>query len=322
MTGLQGYILSRLGTTVLVALGSLTLLFSLTLLVPGDPASILLGPRATPEIVADLRARMGLDLPIWLQLLRFLGQVVQGDLGTDFISHRPILSMVLEVMPYTVTLAFASIGVAVLIGVPLGTYAATHPNTPMDQALAVVSVGFIAIPNFVIAIYLLLIFSVWLDWLPVLGTGKSGDIWDQAQRLILPAASLAFGWVGYIARLMRSSLLEVLNEPYIRTSRAFGLSQRKIVYKYALKCASLPTIAILGLGIGRLLGGAIFAEIIFARPGLGKLIYDAIGTRNYPVVQGGVFVIVLLFVLTNLLVDLIYAWIDPRIRANLGAPRS
>ncbi|MSP48382.1 MAG: ABC transporter permease [Alphaproteobacteria bacterium] len=322
MSGLSGYILSRLGTTALVVVGALTLLFALTLLVPGDPASVLLGPRATPEVIDDLRRRMGLDLPVWLRLLKFLGQVAQGDLGIDFISGRPILTMVLEVMPYTVTLAFASIGLAVAIGVPLGTYAATHPNTAADQALAVVSVGFIAVPNFVIAIYLLLIFSIWLDWLPVLGTGRPGDFWDQARRLILPAASLAIGWVGYIARLMRSSLLEILNEPYIRTNRAFGLSKAKVVYKYALKGAALPTIAILGLGIGRLLGGAIFAEIIFARPGLGKLIYEAIGTRNYPIVQGGVFVIVLLFVLTNLLVDLVYAWIDPRIRANLGKASS
>jgi peptide/nickel transport system permease protein len=316
--GLFGYVLSRAFTTLIIVVGAIALLFSLTLLVPGNPAEILLGPRATPEIVREFAERMGLDLPIYLRLLKFFGQVLQGDLGIDIISKRPIATMVWEVMPYTVTLTFAAIGLAVAIGVPLGCYAATHPNTWGDQVLAVASVAFIAIPNFVIAVFLLLIFSIWLDWLPVLGTGRPGDIGDQLARLVLPTVSLALGWIGYIARLMRSSLLEVMGEPFIRTSRAFGISERLIVYKYALKNACVPTLAILGLGIGRLLGGAIFAEIIFARPGLGKLIYDAIGTRNYPIVQGGVLIVVLLFVLTNLIVDLVYAWIDPRIRRHFA----
>jgi peptide/nickel transport system permease protein len=296
-----------------VLLGALILLFSLTKLVRGNAARVLLGPRASEEAVAALGERMGLDLPIYEQLWRFLSQVVRGDLGTDVISGRPILSMVLEVLPYTITLTFSAIGLAVLIGIPLGCYAAPHPNTLGDRIAAILSVSFIAMPSFVVAIYLLLIFSIWLDWLPVLGTG-SGDILDRLARLVLPALSLALGWIGYIARLIRSSLLEVLGEAYIRTSRAYGISESKIVYKYALKNAAVPTVAVLGLGVGRLLGGAIFAEIIFARPGIGTLIYTAINTRNYPVVQAGVLVVVLLFVLTNLIVDLSYSWLDPRIR--------
>jgi peptide/nickel transport system permease protein len=267
---------------------------------------------------------MGLTLPFHERLLRFFGQVLRGDLGVDVISGRPIITMVADVLPFTVTLTFAAMAIAVVIGVPLGCHAATHPNSLSDRIAAIVSVGFIAIPNFVVAIYLLLIFSIWLDWLPVLGAGEPGNLADQAVRLILPATSLALGWVGYIARLVRSSLLEVLGEPYIRTARAFGIGEGRVTYKYALKNAAIPTVAVLGLGIGRLLGGAIFAEIIFARPGIGTLLFTAIATRNYPVVQAGVLVVVLLFVLTNLAVDMSYAWLDPRMRralANGGAAR-
>lgn len=315
------YFASRLATTVLIVLGAMVVLFVLTLLVKGDPASVLLGPQATPEVIADFHRRMGLDRPVYERLALFLWNVVQGDLGRDVVSGRPVLDRVLEVLPYTVTLTAVAIGLAVSIGVPLGCYAATHPGTRGDQWLAVASVSVIAIPNFVIAIYLLLVFSIWLNWLPVLGTG-SGDWGDSLVRLILPSTALALSWIGYIARLMRTSLLDVLGEPFIRTSRAFGLAERTIVYKYALRNACIPTLAILGLGVGRLLGGAIFVEIIFARPGVGKLIYDAIGTRNYPVVQGSVLVVVVLFVLVNLAVDMSYAWIDPRLRAGQARARA
>lgn len=306
---------SRLLTTALVVVGAVALLFALTLLVPGNPAAVLLGPRATPEAIAALAERMMLDRPVHERLLAFFGQVLGGDLGTDIISGRPILDMVLDVLPFTVALTAAAVALAVAVGVPLGCYAATHPDSRGDRVAAVLSVGLIAIPNFVVAIYLLLVFSIWLDWLPVLGAGEPGNLGDQLVRLILPALSLALGWIGYIARLMRSSLLEVLGEPFIRTARAFGVPERTIVYRYALKNAAIPTLAVLGLGVGQLLGGAVFAEIVFARPGVGTLLFDAIQTRNYPVVQAGVLVVVALFVLTNLAVDLSYVWLDPRMRA-------
>lgn len=299
---------------VFVVFCAVTLLFSLMFLVPGDPAQVLLGPRASPETILAFQQRLGLDLPFHERLLRFFGQILQGDFGNDIISGRPILTMVLEVLPYTITLTFAAIGLAVLIGLPLGCYSATHRGSWGDRIAAIVSVSFIAMPNFVVAIFLLLIFSIWLDWLPVLGVSDSGDPFDQALRLILPTLSLALGWIGYIARLVRASLLEALGEPYIRTARAYGQPESRIVFKYALKNAAIPTVAILGLGVGRLLGGAIFAEIIFARPGIGTLIYGAIQTRNYPIVQAGVLVTAALFVATNILVDMSYSWIDPRIR--------
>jgi peptide/nickel transport system permease protein len=317
---LASYLASRLLTTAIIVAGAMVLIFSLPLFVPGNPADVLLGPQATPEYAQQFIRSMGLDRPIHERLVLFFWRVLQGDLGVDVVNGIKVTTLVGRVLPYTLILVFSAIGLATLIGVPLGCYAAMHPNSRTDQALAVLSVSVIAIPSFVVGLFLLLIFSIWLNWLPVLGTSRTGAFSDQFQRLILPCLSLALSWVGFIARLMRTSLLEVLGEPYIRTARAYGIRNRLIVYKYALKNACIPTIAILGLGIGRLLVGAVFIEIIFARPGIGRLIYEAVALRNYPVLQGGVLVTVLLFVLINLIVDLSYSWIDPRIRP--GAQRA
>jgi peptide/nickel transport system permease protein len=308
------YLASRLVTTVLIVFGAMLLLFSLTTLVPGDPAVTLLGPQASPELARRFVQDMGLDQPVHVRLWRFFAALLAGNLGVDVISGRSVASIIAAVMPYTLILTFSAIGLAVVIGLPLGIYAATHRGSLIDNVLAFVSVAFIAVPSFVVAIFLLLIFAIWLDWLPVLGTSRSGDFFDEFKRMILPTLALAAGWIGFIARLVRASMLEVMGEPYIRTARAYGLPERLVTYKYALKNACIPTIAILGLGIGRLLGGAVLVEIVFARPGIGRLIYDAISERNYPIVQGTVLVVVILFVVVNLIVDLSYSAIDPRIR--------
>ncbi|MDQ0511738.1 ABC transporter permease [Ancylobacter amanitiformis] len=308
------YVASRLATTFLIVLGAMILLFALSALVPGDPATALLGPAATPEYVQRFIQEMGLDQPWYRRLFSFMANVFVGNLGTDVLSGQPVTQIIANVLPYTFILTFTSIGLAVAFGVPLGCYAATHRGSLLDHLLAFVSVAFIAIPSFVIAIFLLLIFAIWLDWLPVMGAGEAGNWLDQAQRLILPTIALSVGWIGFIARLVRSSMLETMGENFIRLSRAYGLSNRLITYKYALKNACIPTLAVLGMGVGRLLGGAVLVEIVFSRPGLGRLMFDAISTRNFPVLQGTVLVVVLIFVLTNLLVDLSYAAIDPRIR--------
>jgi peptide/nickel transport system permease protein len=318
MTETVRYLSSRLITTALIVLGAMLLLFMLSVIVPGDPATALLGPQATPEFARRFIAEMGLDQPVHIRLWAFLSNALTGNLGTDVISGRPVTAIVWSVLPYTFVLTFSAITLAVVIGVPLGCYAAIRPGSLFDTCLAFVSVAFIAIPSFVIAIFLLLIFSIWLNWLPVLGTGNVASWSDQAQRLVLPTLALALGWIGFIARLVRTSMLEVMAEPYIRTARAYGLSERLITFKYALKNACIPVLAILGLGIGRLLGGAVLVEIVFARPGLGRLIYDSIATRNYPVLQGAVLIVVIIFVLTNLIVDLSYSAIDPRMRRQGG----
>ena len=308
------YLASRLVTTALIVFGAMLLLFTLSSIVPGDPAAILLGPQATPEYSKRMMSEMGLDQPLPIRLWRFFANVFTGNLGIDIVSGRSVWSMITAVLPYTIVLTFSAILLAVVTGIPMGIYAATHRGSLLDNIMAFVSVAFIAVPGFVMAIFLLLIFAIWLDWLPVLGTSRTGDWLDEFRRMILPMMALALTWVGYIARLVRTSMLEVMGENYIRTSRAYGLSERLITYKYALKNACIPTITILGLGIGRLLGGAVLIEIVFARPGLGRLIYGAISERNYPVVQGAVLVVVVIFVLVNLLVDLSYSAIDPRIR--------
>ncbi|HYI05288.1 MAG TPA: ABC transporter permease, partial [Reyranella sp.] len=301
---LARYAASRMATAVLVLIGAMALLCSLTLIVPGDPATILLGPRATPEAVAIFREQMGLNLPLHERVFVFFLHAVQGDLGVDVLSSRPVADMVMAALPNTLLLAVSAIGLAVLIGIPVGCYAAIRPGSLLDQALAIVSVGLVATPSYVVAILLLYFFSVRLGWFPVLGAGDAGDVVDQLHHLVLPSVALASGWIGYIARLVRSSLLEVLGEPYIRTARAYGQPERRVVMKYALKLACIPTVAILGVGLGELMGGAVFVEVIFNRPGLGSLILDALRNRNYPIVQGGILIVVAVFVVTNLLVDL------------------
>lgn len=308
------YFASRLLTTLLTVLGAMLLLFALTAIIPGDPAAILLGPQASPEVAARFIAEMGLDQPIHVRFFQFLGHLVTGDLGTDVVNGRRVAATIGAVLPYTLVLTFGAIALSMLLGIPLGAYAATRPGSWVDNGLAGVSVAFIAIPSFVVAILLLLLFSVYLDWLPVLGTGRTDDWMDQARRLVMPTLALSVGWVGFIARLVRTSMLEVLSQPYIRTARAYGLPAGQVIFKYALKNAFIPPLAVLGLGIGRLLGGAVLVEIVFARPGLGRLVLDAINARNYPVLQGAVLVVVLLFVAANLAVDLLYVALDPRMR--------
>jgi peptide/nickel transport system permease protein len=319
---LTRYGAGRLVTALLVLVGSMALLCSLTLIIRGDAATILLGPRATPAAIATFREQMGLNLPLYERLFVFFKHAVEGDLGVDVLSGRPVNAMVLAALPNTVLLALSAIGLAVLIGIPIGCYAAVRPGSLLDQMLAVLSVSLVATPSYVVAILLLYLFSVRLGWFPVLGAGEPGHVLDQIHHLVLPMLALAFGWIGYIARLVRSSLLEILGEPYIRTARAYGQPERRVVMKYALKLACIPAVAILGVGIGELMGGAVFVEIIFNRPGLGSLIFDAIRNRNYPIVQGGILVVVGIFVVTNLLVDLSYAWLDPRVREGLGKARS
>lgn len=311
------YVLRRLGLALAIVLVAMAMLFSMLHLVPGDPASIALGPRATPEMREDFRARMGLDRPIPVQFAMFVGRAVRGDLGKDVWSNQPVAWLVWLAFPHTAALTALGLGWAMLLGIPLGCYSALHRGSGLDRITGVLSVSAIAVPSFVVAIYALLVFAVWLKWFPAIGAGNPGDVGSQLRHLVLPSFAIGLGWVGYLARLVRASMLEVLGEAHIRAARAFGLPERQIVYRYALKLAILPTVALLGVGIGRLLSGAVFAEIVFARPGLGRLVYDGVITRNYPVVMGTVLVTTWLFVLCTLAADLVAALLDPRVREKL-----
>ncbi|MGH6902343.1 MAG: ABC transporter permease [Geminicoccaceae bacterium] len=310
------YSVKRIGLALVIVLVAMTMLFSMIYVVPGDPASIALGPRATPEMKAQLIARMGLDQPLPIQLGNFIGGVLRGVLGVDVWSNRSVATIILDALPHTLALTALGLGWSVALGIVLGCFSATHPGSWLDRAIGVLSVSAIAVPSFVVALYSLLVFAVALRWLPAIGAGEAGDPGDQLRHLILPAFAIGLGWVGYIARLVRASMLEVMGENYIRTARAFGLPERRIVYRYALTVAILPTVALLGVGIGNLLSGAVFAEIVFARPGIGKLIYDSVLNRNYPVVMGAVLVTTMLYVLATLIADLLAALLDPRVRAN------
>ena len=218
-----------------------------------------------------------------------------------------VAAIILGAMPHTLALTALGLGWSVALGIVLGCFSATHRGSWLDRAIGVVSVSAIAVPSFVVALYSLLVFAVAPRWLPAIGAGEAGDLGDQLRHLVLPAFAIGLGWVGYIARLVRASMLEVMGENYIRTARAFGLPERRIVYRYALTVAILPTVALLGVGIGNLLSGAVFAEIVFARPGIGKLIYDSVLNRNYPVVMGAVLVTTMLYVLATLIADLLAA---------------
>lgn len=308
------YLLKRAGMTVLVLLLVTIFISLLSHIVPGDPARTLLGPLAKPELIEEFRARMGLDQPVPVQVARFVWNVLHGSFGTDAITGRTIGSLIANDLPHTLILAWSGLGLAVIIGVPLGVYSATHPDSWLDRLTAIISISFITIPSYVAGLFLLLVFAVQLKVMPAIGVGVPGDPADYIKHLVLPATALAVTWVGYLARLVRASMLEVLNETYIRSAMASGLSRRRIQYKYALKNSLIPTVAMLAVGIGNLMGGAVFEEIIFARPGMGTLIYNAIKTRNYPIVQAGVLIIAFMFVIANLVADFVYTWLDPRIQ--------
>ncbi|MEQ8603242.1 MAG: ABC transporter permease [Marivibrio sp.] len=311
------YILKRLGLSLAVVVAVVLVLFSLLHLIPGDPATVALGPRATPEAVQRYAEKMHLDKPVVMQFLIYVKNAALGDLGVDVFSNRSVAQIAIDRMGFTVALVSVSLAWAVLLGVPLGCLAAVRPNSWIDRLAAVLSVGTIAIPSFVVSIWALLLFSLELRWLPAMGAGEPGDPLDQLHHLALPALAVGLGWVGYLARMVRASMLEVMGEPYIRAAHAFGLPPRRVVYGYALRVAILPTVTLIGMGFSGLLSGAVFAEIIFARPGIGKLIFDSVMNRNFPVVQGAVLLTTALYIVITLISDLVVAWLDPRVRETL-----
>ncbi|BCM17279.1 ABC transporter permease [Mesorhizobium sp. J8] len=308
------YAVKRIGLGLLILVLVMVAMYAAVFLVPGDPATVALGPRATPELKRLLIERMGLDQPVWWQIVEFFRNALTGNLGYDVWSNRPVSTLVLEALPNTLVLGLTALAVALLIGVPLGCLSVMRPGTGADAAIGVLSVGVIAVPSFVVAIYSLLLFAVTLRWLPAIGAGEAGDVLSQARALVMPAAAIALGWIGYIARMVRASMMEVMGEPHIRTARSFGLPEWKIVSKYALRIAIIPTISLVAVGLGSILSSAVFVEAVFARPGIGKLITDAVSTRNYPVVMGTVLIMTAIYVSITIAADLLIARLDPRVR--------
>ena len=306
------FLLKRLALAVLVLLLVMVLLSSMVHFIPGDPARAILGLHANAELVNRVRREMWLDEPAYVQVFNFITHAIQGDLGIDFLSRVPVTHLIGAALPHTIILAVVGLLLAALIGIPLGVYSAVHAGGIVDRVIGALSVSLVSAPTYVIGLVLLLVFAVQLNWLPAIGTGDLGDPIDYTRHLILPAVALAIVWVGYLARLVRASVQEVLGSNYVRTAFAMGIPARRVHYKLALRNALIPTVSILGIGLGSFLGGAVFLEVIFTRPGLGRLVLDAVNTRNYTVVRGGVLVGALLFVFATLIADLVTRYLDPR----------
>jgi peptide/nickel transport system permease protein len=302
------FILSRLLSALLVLLGVSCLVFLLIHLVPGDPVEVMLGEAAQPADREALRHALGLDQPLLLQLFHYLQGLLHLDLGTSLQSHRPITALLRERIPATAELAAAALAVAVVIAFPLGVVAAVRKDSAWDYGAVSVSMLGVSIPNFWLGPILILVFSVWMGWLPVSGR-------DGPASLVLPAITLGTALAAILSRMVRSSLLEVLHEDYVRTARAKGLSQRTVILRHGLRNALLPVVTVLGLQLGVLLGGAVVTEMVFAWPGLGELTIESIQRRDYPVVQACVLVISAAYVVVNMLTDLVYGWLDPRVRS-------
>ena len=303
------FIGKRLLMLIPVLIGVSLIVFTLMQLSPGDPAMIILGAQAAPEDIAILREYMGLNDPLIVQFFRFLLGMFTLDFGTSYKDGMPVLTKLLEALPYTAELTFCAVLLALIIGIPAGIISATKQYSIFDRIASVLALIGFSTPNFWLSIMLILVFSVNLKWLPVSGTGS-------ILHLVLPSIALGVQSAAVFTRMTRSSMLEVLNMDYIRTARAKGLSERVVILKHALKNALIPVITVVGLQIGLLFGGAILTETVFAWPGVGRLMIDSIRAKDTPVVQGGVIFTASIFVFINLLVDILYAYVDPRVKAQ------
>ncbi len=291
------------------------IVFYLIHLTPGDPALAMLGEEATPEMVAALRHQMGLDQPLPVQYGTWLAHVLEGDLGRSVRTNKPVSEDIVSRLPVTVELTLLAMLISLAIAIPTGIISATRRNSKADLLVTTVALIGVSMPNFFLAILLIFIFSLYLRWLPPIGyTPIQENLVENLRGMILPAITLGAATAAVVARLTRSSLLEVLGQEYIRTARAKGLSERVVVLGHAMKNAMIPVLTIVGLQVGGLLGGAIITETLFVLPGIGSLAVNAIFSRDFPVVQGDVLFLAVVFMGTNLVVDILYGFLDPRIR--------
>ncbi|NLS06934.1 ABC transporter permease [Rhizobium sp. P32RR-XVIII] len=290
----------------------LTLVFVALRILPGDPALVALGDYATPEQLALFRSQTGLDAPLWHQYLTFLWDMVRLHFGNSLMQHRPVTDIIAENLPYTIELTLFATLLGVIFGLPFGVLAAVKRNRMPDSGMRIFSLIGYAIPDFYLGALLLIAFALNLGWFPINGGGAG--LVDRLYHLVLPAITLAMVKVAFLGRLTRTSLLEVLSKDYMRTAKAKGVSQRNIIYKHGLRNALLPVVTGVGLSILATLSGSVAIELVFNRPGIGETLIDAIQVRDYPLIQGGVVVFAFSVVLVNLLVDIVYTLVDPRIR--------
>lgn len=303
---MTAYILRRLVLLIPVLIGVSLITFLMSHLVPGDPVAVMLGTNATAENEALLREQLGLNDPLYVQYFRYAGNALQGDLGTSIRSGQPVLTEVRERIGSTVQLTLAAMTIAIVLGVTLGVLAAASGRRSTDAGIMSLALIGISMPTFWSGILLILLFGLKLHWLPIAGTGP--------KSLILPAIALAAPATAVLARMSRSTMLEVLNEDFVRTARAKGLRNQVVVRRHVLKNALIPVVTIIGLQFGGLLTGAVIVESVFSRPGLGRYAVTAIQSRDFPAIQGIVLLAAIIYVIVNLIVDLLYAAVDPRIR--------
>ena len=300
------YLQQRFIAALVTLFGITLIVFAILRMLPGDPARVIAGLLATEEDVARLRVALGLDQPMLIQYANFLGNLLRGDLGISARTSQPVLDEVLARLPATMQLAIVSMAIAALIGIPVGVIAATRRNSLLDYVLSIITLFGVSMPVYWLGLMLIVIFAVNLQMLPAAGN-------ENLTSLILPSLTLAAFSIALIARMTRSSMLEVLNQDYVRTARAKGLRERGVIFRHALQNAFIPVITVLGLQFGTLLGGAVLTESVFGWPVIGLLMLDSIFARDYPVVQGVVFIFAALFIGLNVAVDVVYAYIDPRI---------
>lgn len=301
------YLLKRILLAAPVLLGVSVIVFAMIRLIPGDPAQVMAGQAATQEIVREIRQSLGLDRPIVVQYAYFVRNITRGDLGRSLFNGAPVTEELAQRLPRTVRLALASVAVALLIGVPAGILSATRHLSWLDSAVMVVALAGVSMPVFWLGLNLILIFAVRLQWLPAIGH----ETW---KHLILPSVTLGAASAAIIARMTRSAMLEVLRQDYVRTARAKGVIEQTVIGRHALRNALIPVVTVVGLQLGTLLSGAVLTESVFAWPGVGRLLVDAVLARDYPIIQGTVLLIATMFVLLNVVVDMAYAVLDPRIR--------
>ncbi len=312
---MKTYVLRRVLAVVPVMLVVATVAFVLIHLAPGDPASVIAGPYASADDVAKLRHQLGLDESLPVQLVRWYGRLLRGDLGDSIFLRRPVTEAIVDRLEPTLLLTTWATLIAVLIGVPAGILAARYHNSAVDQSLMGLALLGLSVPNFLLGLLMILVFGVWLRWLPVAGyVPLDGGVWPNLRSLIMPSLALGLVQSALIARITRSSMLDVLREQFVLTGRAKGLAENIVVYKHALKNAVIPTLTVIGITFALLIGGAVVIETVFNIPGLGRLIISAVLRRDYPVIQGVVLLIAVTYTAVNLLVDLAYVVVDPRVR--------
>jgi len=311
------YVLNRLAWCVPVLLGSSVLIFVMVRLIPGDIVDVIMGTEgsATPEVRATIRRMFGLDQPIYVQYFVWLGSVLRGDLGSSLRTSEPVAGILISRLPVTIELAVLSVLMSILFAVPLGVLAAVKRGGPVELLARLVGLLGLSLPNFWLATMMILVASLWFNWLPsLIYISPLANPVENMKQMAMPALSLALALMAIVLRMTRSAMLEVLGQDYVRTARAKGLSDRLVLIRHALKNAMIPVITVIGVQMGTLFGGAVVIEQIFGLPGMGWTFVNGIYQRDYPTVQGAVLMLAVTFVVVNLLVDLTYAYLDPRIR--------